>query len=319
MNLYCLTFKPLGSLSHIPDAQTIFGAVCNIILQTQGEESFRNYIDSFEDKPLFVHSSMYPHGYLPMIHQSLFSVDYINRKLLEEESGKQLDYLHTMKQLKKIRYISKKVFFEYILNNQFEKLKKDLLNHSLVVSEGCLQSNEEINNIFMEALVNTHVQKNIFYFDSKKDNDLYYNVDIYTNKNMVFDIYIKTDLDEESIKKIFKYSQYFGFGPKHSSGKNSFQLIDIEKLVYYHSFQKVLLSKSAFDPNFVLSDSHYKIVSKLHQTGKYYLDNKLTGRFHLFKEGSLMSVTSNKDYYGKILKIDKMGSNIYYYAIGFVM
>lgn len=136
---------------------------------------------------------------------------------------------------------------------------------------------------------------------------------------MVFDIYIKTDLDEESIKKIFKYSQYFGFGPKHSSGKNSFQLIDIEKLVYYHSFQKVLLSKSAFDPNFVLSDSHYKIVSKLHQTGKYYLDNKLTGRFHLFKEGSLMSVTSNKDYYGKILKIDKMGSNIYYYAIGFVM
>ena len=136
---------------------------------------------------------------------------------------------------------------------------------------------------------------------------------------MVFDIYIKTNLNEKSIKNIFKYSQYFGFGPKHSSGKNSFQLINIEKLAYYPSVQKVLLSKSAFDPYFILSDSHYQIVSRLHQTGKYYLDNKLTGRFHLFKEGSLMSVTSNKDYYGQILKIDKMGSDIYYYAIGFVM
>ena len=43
MKEYKLIFKPISTISKLPSAQTIFGAVCNIILNTQGEEAFNNY------------------------------------------------------------------------------------------------------------------------------------------------------------------------------------------------------------------------------------------------------------------------------------
>lgn len=319
MRQYCLTFKPLGSFSHIPDAQTIFGAICNILIHTQGDKAFKTYINSFDDKPLFVHSSMFPHGYLPMVHLSLFSIDFITENLLKQDSIKQLNYLQAMKQLKKIKYVSQHVFIDYILQNKYETLKQDLLNKKLIVSEGCLQYDNENKKYSLESLTNIHVQKNLFYLDSENNNALYYNRDIYCNDDTYFDIYVKTDLSTEDIWTIFKYSHYFGFGPKHSSGKNSFMLINIKEIKLGSIMQKVLLSKSAFDERYDLSLSYYQIESKLHQTGQYYLNNKRTGRFHLFTEGSIMSVSNNQDYYGHIKKIHNLDNIIYYYAIGYVM
>ena len=47
MKEYKLVFKPLSTITNIPNAQTIFGAICNIIVNTQGEEALNNYISSF--------------------------------------------------------------------------------------------------------------------------------------------------------------------------------------------------------------------------------------------------------------------------------
>lgn len=44
MKEYKLVFKPLSTITNIPNAQTIFGAICNIIVNTQGEEALNNYI-----------------------------------------------------------------------------------------------------------------------------------------------------------------------------------------------------------------------------------------------------------------------------------
>lgn len=319
MEQYCLTFKPIGVLTHIPDAQTIFGAVCNILIQAQGQEMFEKYIRSFEENPLFIHSSMFPKDYFPMIHQSLFSIDYINYQLLAQESQNQLVYLRRMKQLKKIKYVHKNIFDKYILKNQWESLKEDLLNEILVVDNGCLKNKEEKSTFQIQQYMNTHVQKNLYYFDKDMDNQLYYGVDIYCDKDTYFQIYIKTSLPKSEVWNIFQYAQYFGFGPKHSSGKNSFQLIDIEQINYSFTNQKVLLSKSLLDNAFDLEKSHYQITAKLHQTSQYYLNNTRTGRFHLFNEGSLMKVNENKDYYGKIIKLKNQDQPIYYYAIGYVL
>ena len=35
MKEYKLVFKPLSTITNIPNAQTIFGAICNIIVNTQ--------------------------------------------------------------------------------------------------------------------------------------------------------------------------------------------------------------------------------------------------------------------------------------------
>lgn len=53
MKEYKLVFKPLSTITNIPNAQTIFGAICNIIVNTQGEEALNNYISSFNNQPLF--------------------------------------------------------------------------------------------------------------------------------------------------------------------------------------------------------------------------------------------------------------------------
>ena len=57
---------------------------------------------------------------------------------------------------------------------------------------------------------------------------MYYDDTIYTNG--LFYILVKTNENIKKIKDIFSYSHFFGFGPRHSVGKNSFKLISIEEI-----------------------------------------------------------------------------------------
>ena len=93
MKEYKLVFKPLSTITNIPNAQTIFGAICNIIVNTQGEEALNNYISSFNNQPLFIHSSMFPLNMLPMVHYNIFDIDYINHNILKEKKTKSLIFL----------------------------------------------------------------------------------------------------------------------------------------------------------------------------------------------------------------------------------
>ena len=74
MKTYRITFKVLSSITHLPDAQTLFGSFCNIIRSTQGEEALQQYFQSFQTQPLFIHSSMFPHELLPMVKVGLISI-----------------------------------------------------------------------------------------------------------------------------------------------------------------------------------------------------------------------------------------------------
>ena len=111
MKEYKLVFKPLSTITNIPNAQTIFGAICNIIVNTQGEEALNNYISSFNNQPLFIHSSMFPLNMLPMVHYNIFDIDYINHNILKEKSIDQLSYLQTLKNYKKIVFFFGKICY----------------------------------------------------------------------------------------------------------------------------------------------------------------------------------------------------------------
>ena len=80
------------------------------------------------------------------------------------------------------------------------------------------------------------------------------------------------NLDKEDIKKIkdiFSYSHFFGFGPRHSVGKNSFKLISIEEIKRKPNLNnKLLLSQSVFDECINLSESNYQIISKQYHPSK---------------------------------------------------
>ena len=318
---YCLTFKPLSTASKLPDAQTIFGAICNIILYTQGQESFDKYIDSFNDMPLLIHSSMFPLKMLPMIKMNIFSVDYINKNVLLEQTKNQINYLQKMKQYKKINYVSYDVYKQYIELENFNQLQDDLIkNNKVFVKDNCLIFENEVANNQTQIQMNTHVKKTGYYL-SKNDedsNDLYYDTALYFDKESIYYIYVKTTLSIDQLKNIFKYSHYFGFGPRHSVGKNSFELLTIEPVEYINTSKHCLiLSKSSLDDQFVLADSYYQIESKLHRTSKFYLNNKLCNRINLFSEGSYLKINKSKEYYGNLLTFNIENKPLYYYAIGY--
>ncbi len=314
MKQYCLLFKPLSSLSHIPDAQTIFGAICNIIKQTQGDEIFFRYIHSFKDEPILIHSSMFPEHLLPMIHKSLFSIDYINHHLLKEEAEEQLSYLQKMKQYKKLVYMSQNVYTNYIQNNHIQQLQTDIINNNIVAKDNCLQMKNEYISNYMQWQLNTHVQKNEYYMTDK--NELYYDSQLYCDTN--FYIYVKTTLSKTQLEDIFQYLKYFGLGPRHSVGKNSFELLDVIEKKMPSSQMKLLLSKSFVDPDFDLSQSYYNINSRIHRTSKYYIENQITGRYNLLSEGSYVKTHSQKEWYGQLFHHTINNHDIYYYGIGFV-
>ncbi len=319
MKQYCLIFKPLSSLTQIPDAQTIFGAICNILLQTQGEEAFQRYIESFDDEPMLIHSSMFPSDMLPMIHQSLFSTKYINEHLLSEPVNQQLLYLQNMKKYKKVPYMSKQIYNDYIKENRFDELQKDITLSKVNLDDLCLQYNSEGIHYESATEMMTHVKKNGYYMaysEAEKKNELFYDEQIYFKEGTQFNVYVKTILTKQQLNDIFKYSHYFGFGNRHTVGKNSFKLIDIVEENNDSADMKLLLSKSTLDDLYNLDDSFYHIQSRIHRVSNYYINNGITGRYNLFDEGSFMSVKNSKEWYGKL--IYNQDQNIYYYGIGYV-
>ncbi len=319
MKQYCLIFKPLSSITQIPDAQTLFGAICNILLQTQGEEAFHQYIDSFSNDPILIHSSMFPKDMLPMIHQSLFSTQYINEHLLNEPVDQQLQYLQNMKKYKKVPYMSKQIYDDYIQHNQFEQLQNDIIHSKIKLDDLCLQYCDENIHYESSTEMTTHVKKAGYYMvdiNDDKKNELFYDEQIYFKEGTQFCIYVKTTLTQQQLHDIFKYSHYFGFGNKHTVGKNSFELVDIKEENNSSSNLKLLLSKSTLDKDYNLDDSYYHIQSRIHRISNYYINDGITGRYNLFDEGSYMSVKDNKEWYGNI--IYNQDQDIYYYGIGYV-
>lgn len=277
--------------------------------------SQNNYTNN---QPLFIHSSMFPLNMLPMVHYNIFDIDYINHNILKEKSIDQLSYLQTLKNYKKINYTTESIFNDYIIKSDFNKMRDDLLNKKINIKNYCLQKASE--NILFEQTkqLNTHVRKKDYYNTSiGDDNALYYDDTIYTNG--LFYILVKTNENIKKIKDIFSYSHFFGFGPRHSVGKNSFKLISIEEIKRKPNLNnKLLLSQSVFDECINLSESNYQIISKQYHPSKTYI-NKTTHKMNLFNEGSYLKLTQDKEWIGKILSFNIDKKPLYYYGIGYII
>lgn len=311
MDLYKLTFKSISSVTKIPDAQTIFGAICTIIKATQGDDALNNYFDSFKSEPLFVHSSMFVDGVLPMAKVGLLSISEKNKTIYSLKPEEQLNYLTQMKKLKKISFVTLEVYKKYLAKGLFEKLKQDILDSRLITDNGIISENKIYFNTAKELITHNNSETLI---DEKR---LYFENNIYLDPNIRFCIYVKTSNIKE-VEKIFKYSPYFGFGKRISTGKNCFKCIKIKKLdnYEYENRYRILLSK-CISTEFDLTESSYVIESNEYHGSNYYSSNKI-GRFNCFVEGSYMKVNEEKDYYGQLVKCNN-NKTIYHYGIGFVL
>lgn len=312
MKLYKLTFKSISSITKMPDAQTIFGAICNIIKYTKGEDELIKYLNSFSSEPIFVHSSMFLEGTMPMAKVGLIPIEEKNRRVLELEPKEQLKYLSQLKKLKKITAVTLDIYNQYLVDGNFTELKDDIYLDKISIENGIL-SNTTVSYERVDQLVahNNHEEYNT---DERR---LYYDNNIYFHNDCRFCIYVKTN-DIKYVESIFKYSQYFGFGSRISVGKNSFELekiVEVTKVKTNHDY-KVLLSK-CISNEFDLKESSYVIDSTVY-LGSHSYSSNVIGRFNRFVEGSYMKVNEDKEYYGKLVKCNN-SKDIYHYGIGFTL
>lgn len=321
MKTYKAIFTSNSNISKLPDAQTIFGAICSIIKFTQGEEVLLNYLDAFDNSPFFIHSSMFVNGFLPMMKENLFSVDLVNQLVSETENIHRLEILQKMKKFKKIQYVSEAVFYDYIADD-FSELRNELLNDKskLQIINNCLlYANENAFKSVQELLI--HVKTDHLDIAEGENRDLFYDTNTCFSKDTEFCIFVKSDLPIAYITNIFKYFEFFGVGNRTSVGKNTFKLKSINEIEFKKTVgKKVALSKFIPAKNEVdIKKSSYQIVSSIHRTSYEYLKNCISGKFNQLSEGSFMKLNHDSEYIGKVIKTAINDKEVYHYAIGFMV
>jgi CRISPR-associated protein Csm4 len=321
MKTYKITLICDSRISMIPDAQKVFGALCSIFINIYGEDAFRQYIDSFENEPMLIHSSMFPKSLFPMVKQNIFNIDFINSVILKENLERQLQSLSNLKSYKQINYLSETIFKDYIISGNFNGLTKKLINcpENFKIIDEILMYNDE-NLSFKSSLnLSTRVQTDLLDIDNGEKRDLFYDSDTFFDEGQKFNLFVKSSQSKQFIESIFKNINFFPVGSRGSTGKNLYKFDGIEEVGFctegdeFCLLSKCLPKEGEFD----FIHSHYSVTSANYHTSKNF-GNHLLGRISKISEGSLMKVKKRQEFYGQIYKNDVKGKKIYHYGIGFV-
>lgn len=352
MKTYKAVFHPEGPLTRIPDAQTVFGALCQAFSQSQGTAKLEEYLTSFDAKPILVHSSMFPDGLFPAPKEALVSLSQINQLIGNAPADVKLALLSQVKQYKKVQYISEGIFRQFVQNDQFEELKRQILmsaDPQVIFSpkervQGIIALQDKSENLSFQTAAAVQTRNSSIV--NTVDRELFYQKELFFSKTSNLALYLKTSLSEEELSKILKELEITGIGPRRSIGLNSFRFIGLEEYSVEtetklpdrmkitaqkdrnrnsegkaDSSQRIMLLSDCIpvEGDFYLEKSHYGIESHVYRASWAYARDALTGRFSAFGAGSLMTVRKKKEYYGTVLKTKVKGKPIYHYGIGFVL
>lgn len=327
MITYQAIFKAEGICTKIPDAQTMFGAICQSILNLYGESGLDEYLNSFEDKPWFVHSTMMPKGFFPAFKQPLLTLSSIQEQVDQKRNDQKLDLLSQLKKYKKFEYVSQKIFFDYVLSDQISEIKNHLMINggSIEPDSNCgisvLQDQKNPDQNFMMKQI---LQTRSGTLTNKLEKDLFYQRQLFFKENSRFMVYLHSNKSKEELKKILSLIEWTGTGPSSSSGFNQFHLESVEKvespMVSAKTGRICLLSACLPDKDeFDLPRSDYGIESALYRTSYGYIKDSFSGRFNLLSAGSMMKPLENKEFYGQLKRSETKGKTVYHYGIGFVL
>lgn len=318
MKTYKLVFTCQSIVNQIPDSQTLFGALCNIIKNVNGEEALEEYLHSFNEEPLFVHSSMFYNGTMPMIKKNIFSLAFVNNMVKKFDSKERLSVLENLKKYKKIKYISEQIYQKYIIEKDENILKQDLLEYEekFKLNDGILMFNDEKLDIVQKSVLMT---RNGF-VDSENNKSLFYSPHIYFDSKSEFCIFVKSKKDKEYLRKIFGYLEYFGIGNRRTVGMNIFHLERIEetKLSSKENY-KLILSKYIPQDEVIFEKSYCQLDNEIYRASKDYANYAVVGNFIHVVEGSYLYMKEDKNYYGKVIETECNGKKIYHYGIGFAL
>lgn len=318
MQTYKIIFSCQSVLNTVPDAQMMFGTICNIIKSSTGEDKLNAYFNSFKsDAPFLLHSSMFLNGYLPMLRKNIYSLRFINQLVELNENEEKISIFENVKKYKKIDWMSEDIYHEYGMEKTFNELSIDLIQKTdnFTVENGYLSKSN--NNQEVEH-VDILLTRNGFSEDGKKDKSLFYTKQMYYPIGTEFSMFVKTTLSIDQLTKIFRYVEYFGIGNRRSVGMNCFRLERIEKTnLKSKQDYKFILSKYIPTEEIEYNQSYYALSSQIYRASKDYANHVITGKYTHILEGSYMKMKENKEFYGDLIEMKANDKVIYHYAIGF--
>lgn len=315
MNIYKVNLTPYGSITNIPDSQTLFGSICWAIRDLYGEKKLEELLDTFEiNKNRFVISSVFMDG--------LFKAPIIIWATLEEliEIGRRVGVQGSAlskrsKDLKKIEYFTERVFREY-LDGKLDRLK---VAESIVKEKGPYAYKSGIlyyrdEDIEKYNIREENSRRNMInrFSGTTDEGELYYYNRIFIPEGSKLYFLIKTD-NIEYFKPIFKFMSDMGIGGDKSIGVNNFKVELAGEFDYKKSIKEnVLLSK--YIPNyeevnwgkslFNIYAGAYRVESR----DEFFSEDIFKDEIIYLSEGSTIILNENKDIYGKIPVIKEIGN-----------
>jgi CRISPR-associated protein Csm4 len=264
MKSYCITISPQTAFSTPLKGDTLFGQLCWMILESQGQERLEELLlDYTENQPFMICSDAFPTGYIPRPEYPLFVYDKVEGD---------------RKQIKKKRW-----------------LEISDVNKPVQSWLGYYRDDAEAGNNSAKTISQTHNSINRQTGTTTGEAFTPYQSDqTWYNSQLKLDIWILIDeqrISENELRDAINMAGQTGFGKDASTGLGKFNLISIIAEALYSeesantaiTLAPAILSDQNFDP----AHSYYSVFTRF---GRHGVQALATGK--PFKNPILLADTA---------------------------
>jgi len=288
MRTYRIRFLYQDPLTRVPTAQAVFGALCHGFMATYGKDALEDLLSNIAaHRTQFALSSMFLSDTLP------FPLDIEAARLDENDLTKET--LSKIKKLKKVRFISNKLFYQYKRDTQMFNAtlleewlggqyrfnsKHQLLHH--------VDEKEHFDAIVMKINVATRNKWGLV--DDEKE--LFYTASSVYSEGTMFDCYILlSDELKQKFEHVLEKFSLFVFGGLQSIGYNVLKYVDFKSIELPQAKTKVLLSNAMIIPSEIDLDSAFYRVGVIESRYDNIIsDQRYRKPIAVYKEGSVFAL-----------------------------
>ncbi len=321
MQTYLVRIKPKSSFGTPLHSDTIFGHLCWMYRYLYGEEKLKkDILNTYDTQPAFIVSNGFPKEHLPrpilppLSQNELEAIikKYFMTKPLKDKNGQLLSErekrfygLSILKKIKKEHFILAEDLLA-IKDSLCEKAVTEMLLSRRITGQG-----KEIETSFkfkkeafphntISRLSGTVVKEGGGFYHTQEE--------AYIGKEdfLEMDIYIKTEpslLNKDRLRELFLALSQYGFGRDKSTGKGSFELVEIKEIELPQKGSAVM-SLSYFIPGSSLKSGYYELFTKFGRLGGHYAISEIPFKspLILMTPGSVFKVEEKRQYYGMAIK-----------------
>lgn len=327
MKSYIVTLSPYGSITSMPDSQTIFGSLCWAIRDLYGEEVLEQILDDFHNhKNRFVVSSVFPMGLIKAPMEIWLTVKETSEMLNNFKEMTDI-IIRKAKELKKVQYMTLDLFREYLKG----ELDRKKLYQSIVLGDSngkykledkvLAFKNEEVKNLTYEVSKEKRNMINRL-TGTTYEGELYYYNRVFLDRNSKLYFLIKTE-NIVFFKPVFKYLSDSAIGADKSIGANNFKVEFEGEFIYDKKIEdNILLSKYIpfYDEldwersYFKIGFGNYKVESRAEFMGQDVFKDEVG----YLVEGSKIVFKVEKEMYGQLPVVKILnGKKVRHNGIGF--